>query len=41
MSTAFEITENLYQCIFESASDGIIISDLEKGKVLVAILMSH
>lgn len=29
-------TENLYQLIFESARDGIILSDLEKGKVLVA-----
>ena len=31
-----EITESLYQCIFKSASNGIIISDLEKGKILVA-----
>ena len=36
MGNAFEITENLYQLIFKSASYGIIISDLEKGKVLVA-----
>ena len=36
MSSASKITENLYQCIFESASDGIIITDLEEGKVLVS-----
>jgi len=36
MSTASEIVVNFYRSIFESASDGIIISDLEEGKVLVS-----
>jgi PAS domain S-box-containing protein len=36
MGSAFKKTDNLYQNIFESASDGIIISDLEEGKILAA-----
>ncbi|MBU3954812.1 MAG: PAS domain S-box protein, partial [Proteobacteria bacterium] len=36
MDTQSEIAEFLYQRIFESASDGIIITDLEKEKVITA-----
>ena len=36
MKNFFENSEDLYQIIFESSSDGIIITDLEKGEVLAA-----
>lgn len=36
MSAVFETVDNLYQHIFVSATEGIIISDLEEGTVLAA-----
>ncbi len=32
----FELMENQYRNIFDSATDGLIITDLEKGRVLEA-----
>ncbi|MDP2966094.1 MAG: PAS domain-containing protein [Pelolinea sp.] len=36
MNTAISETEQLYWNIFETASDGVLITDLETGRVLAA-----